>query len=126
MNTEALSQVLTWMRTTDLQELSWRRGGDAVELRLEGAAASHAAAFPATSLVPVAAPGVGIFRWSAPGKPRTATEGKLVSAGEPLGLLETGGAPVEVAAPAAGRLAKILIDEGKPVEWGQPLFLIAP
>ena len=127
METKRLQEVLSWMRGTDLVELAWRSGEDGVELRLEGANhAPPAAAFPATALVPVPSTGVGIFRWSLPGKPRQANEGGPVAIGDVLGVLETGDAPVTITAPAAGRLVKILIDDGKPVEYVQPLFLIAP
>lgn len=126
METQRLQEVLSWMRGTDLVEVSWRHGGDGVEVRLEGRVEVPAAAFPASALLPVASAGVGIFRWNAPGKPRRAHEGASVAEGELLGLLETGADPVEIKAPAAGRLVKALIDDGKPVEYGQPLFLIAP
>jgi biotin carboxyl carrier protein len=114
------------MRGTDLVELAWRSGKDGVELRLEGSNTVPSAAFPATSIVPVPSTGVGLFRWNVPGKPRQANEGAAVSAGDLLGLLEAGGEPLSIQAPAAGRLVKILIDDGKPVEYGQLLFLIAP
>ncbi|MBI4346560.1 MAG: biotin/lipoyl-binding protein [Elusimicrobia bacterium] len=114
------------MRATDLQEVGWREGDDALELKLEGRSAAPAAAFPASALLPVASTGVGLFRFNAPGKPRAAHEGAAVAEGTLLGLLETGGEPVEIKAPAAGRLVKVLVDDGKAVEYGQPLFLIAP
>lgn len=126
METQRLQEVLSWMRGTDLHELSWRKGDDALELKLEGRGAYSTAAFPATALLPVASTGVGLFRFNAPGKPRAANEGASVAEGAVLGLLETGGEPVEIKAPAAGRLVKVLIDDGKAVEYGQPLFLIAP
>ena len=124
MKNPQLQAVLSWMRGTDLVEVSWRRGEEAVELRLDGAPA--AAPFPATTLVPVPSPGVGIFRFSERGKPRLAEEGRVVAKGDALGVLDTGAAPVHVRAPAAGRIVKALIDDGKPAEYGQLLFLIAP
>ncbi|MBI5202274.1 MAG: biotin/lipoyl-binding protein [Elusimicrobia bacterium] len=126
METRRLQEVLTWMRGTDLTEVSYRKGDDGVEVKLEGRNSVPSAAFPATTLLPVSSTGVGLFRWSAPGKARKANEGASVAEGDLLGLLETGAEPVEIKAPAAGRLVKVLVDDGKPVEYGQPLFLIAP
>lgn len=126
METQSLQEILSWMKRTDLVELAWRAGSDGLELRLEGAGAAPAAAFPANTLAPVSSTGVGLFRWNAPGKPRRAEEGAAVAAGELLGILETGDKPVEIKATAGGRLAKVLIDDGKPVQYGQLLFLIAP
>ncbi len=126
METQRLQEVLTWMRGTDLVEVSWRHGEDGVEVRLEGRNAASSAAFPASALLPVASTGVGLWRFHEPGKPRRANEGASVAEGDVLGLLETGAASIEIKAPAAGRLVKVLIEDGKPVEYGQPLFLIAP
>ena len=126
METQRLQEVLSWMRGTDLVEVAWRHGGDGVEVRLEGTSAVGAPAFPASTLLPVASTGVGLWRWNEPGKPRAAIEGASVAEGDLLGLLETGAAPIEIKAPASGRLVKVLVDDGKPVEYGQPLFLIAP
>ena len=125
MKASGLQEMLAWMRKTDLVEIAWRRGEEAVELRLENAPPASAP-FPSTTLVPVPSPGVGLFRFSEPGKPRTAVEGRAVAPGDTLGMLETGAAPVKVSAPSGGKLAKVLIDEGKAVEYGQLLFLIAP
>ena len=124
MKTAWLQEILAWMRQTDLVEVAWSRGDESVELRLDSA--PPAAAFKATTLVPVPSPGVGLFRFNEPGKPRGAVEGRTVALGDLLGLLETGAAPVKVSAPSGGKLTKVLIDEGKPVEYGQLLFLITP
>lgn len=126
METQKIQDILSWMRGTDLLEVSWRRGDDGLELRLEGAPPAEPPPFPASSLLPVTSPGVGLFRFNEPGKPRVAVEGASVAEGQALGSLDTGAAPIPVPAPAAGRLVKVLIDEGKAVEYGQPLFLIAP
>lgn len=126
METQKIQEILSWMRGTDLLEVAWKAGEEGVELRLEGAQPAQGAPFPVTALLPVASPGVGLFHFSEPGKPRVAVEGAPVTEGQVLGQLDTGAAPIPVFAPAAGRLVKILIDEGRAAEYGQPLFLIAP
>lgn len=125
MDTRALNDAIAWMRTTDLVELAFKRGSEGFEFRA-GSAPPAEAAFPASSLVPIVSPAVGIFRSSRPGSAPRAQEGGSVAAGELLGLVETGVNTVEIAAGSAGRLVKVLAQDGGAVEYGQPLFLIAP
>lgn len=127
MNTKDLERVLAWMKTTDLVELGYRGGKESFELRLEGGAARPPEAAPSfCALVAAPSPGVGVFRWGPPGARRRAEEGTVVAAGELLGLVETGDKPIEVRAPSAGRIVQAPSEEGRPVQYGQPLFLIAP
>ncbi|MBI2361852.1 MAG: hypothetical protein HYV15_00495 [Elusimicrobia bacterium] len=55
-----------------------------------------------------------------------AQAGDEVSAGTLLGLIDTGLAKVEVKSPSAGKLLAGAAEDGKPVEFGQPLFFIQP
>lgn len=126
METSEVEKIINWMKSTDLVELSYKRGGKGFEFRLDSAAAFGAAAFGASSLVSIASPAVGFFRFGPAGTPRKAVEGRAVEAGQKLGLVETEGGPEEVTAPRAGRLAKVLIQEEGAVEYGQPLFLLSP
>ena len=124
MDTRILNEILTWMKTTDLVELAFKRGSEGFEFRT--AAAQSQAAFPASRMVPVASPTVGIFRASRPGSAPQTKEGGSVATGEFLGLVETGGDTMEIKAGCAGRVVKVLAQDGDPVEYGQPLFLVAP
>jgi acetyl-CoA carboxylase biotin carboxyl carrier protein len=56
--------------------------------------------------------------------PVLVNEGDLVETGRALGVIETLGMATEVEAPAAGRLERFLVEDGQPVEFGQPLALI--
>lgn len=124
MNTRSIDEVLKWLRTTDLAEVSYRRGEEALSLTLDDAPAP-APALASCSLTAVVSPEVGIFRFSRPGQPRRAEKGADVSEGQVLGVVDTGlGSSCEVKAPAAGRLLSVQIEEGAPVEYGQPLFFI--
>ena len=125
METRVLDEILGWMRTTDLVELSYRRGTEGFEFRTESAPPAPAA-FPSSSLVPVCSTAIGVFRFSKPGSAPRAQEGGSVGAGDSLGLVETGFKNVEISAPSGGRVVKVLAQDGAPVEFGQPLFLIAP
>ncbi len=73
----------------------------------------------------VVAPLVGVFHAAAKpkGKPLVAV-GDRVKAGQHVAAIESLNVINEVEAPAAGRITEILIQEGQPVEYGQPLMTI--
>lgn len=125
METRMLNEILTWMKTTDLVELAFKRGSQGFEFRTESAPPVQAA-FPASTLVPVASPTVGIFRAGKLGSAPHVQEGGSVTSGQSLGIVEMGSQTVEIKAGCAGRIVKALTQDGDPVEYGQPLFLIAP
>lgn len=52
--------------------------------------------------------------------------GTIVKAGQPLGQIDTMRLLSDCKAPRAGKLAQILVEDGQPVEYGQPLFELAP
>lgn len=119
--------VLDWMRTTDLAEVVYRKGGDGFALAAAGAAAPVASPALPSRFVPVASPAVGFFQWSEPGKARTIEEGSTVASGEVLAVVVgASGKPAPVTAPCAGRVAKCFADAGEAAEYGRPLFLIEP
>ena len=126
MENKALQQVMDWMRTTDLAEVSYRRGEEGVGFRLDTAPPAAPASFPACSLVPVVSPEVGIYRAGPAGSAGRVEKGAVVAEGAALGLIEVGTRKAALKAPAAGRVVSALIEDGKPVEYGQPLFFIKP
>jgi acetyl-CoA carboxylase biotin carboxyl carrier protein len=94
------------------------------------AAAPVAAAAPATPAVPeghvVKAPMVGTYYASAsPGAPAFVKVGQQVKAGETLGIIEAMKMFNQIEADVAGTVQAILIDNGQPVEFDQPMFVIA-
>ncbi len=84
----------------------------------------NAAPDPETKLA-VVAPLVGVFHAAAKpkGKPLVAV-GDRVKAGQHVAAIESLNVINEVEAPAPGRISEILIQEGQPVEYGQPLMTI--
>ncbi|MFA6092297.1 MAG: biotin/lipoyl-containing protein [Elusimicrobiota bacterium] len=126
MSADALfEKVLRWARGTDLLDVSYRRGGQGVGFRLEGAALSPAP-MPSCSLVPVRSPGVGLYRPSAKGFAGKACEGRSVKEGDPLGFIETGASQEPIAAPCSGSIVSCSIEDGAAAEYGQALFFIRP
>lgn len=102
--------------------------------RLEAAAAAPlaqpaavGAAESTAHLVPVEAPMVGTFyRAPKPDAPPFVSEGDVVKEGQVLCIVEAMKLMNEIEAKAAGRIVKILVDNGQPVEFGQSLFLMEP
>ncbi len=96
------------------------------ELPPPAAAPSDDAPPPAESWTMIA-PCVGIFRASgrADTAPRTEV-GATVEAMQVLGYVEAMGVLNDVEASCAGRVSEIAVEDGQPVEYGQPLFVLGP
>lgn len=89
--------------------------------------AEEPASEPPLSPVAVTAGAVGVFRpTKGPGAPAPAQAGDCVERGQVIAYVESMGILSEVEAPLAGRLAALLVADGQPVEYGQPLATIAP
>jgi acetyl-CoA carboxylase biotin carboxyl carrier protein len=93
------------------------------------APAATPAAEPASNLPAghvVKAPMVGTFYASAsPGAPAFVKVGQQVKAGETLGIIEAMKMFNQIEADVSGTVQAILIDNGQPVEFDQPMFVIA-
>ncbi len=119
---DTMNRLLAWMKTTDLVELAYRKGSAGVEFRLSGA---EPVVVPESPLVPAGSPSVGIFHFAEPGK-NGVREGSRVTPGQTIGFVEAGGKRTPVESPAGGLISKILAEDGRPVQYGQPLFLVEP
>jgi acetyl-CoA carboxylase biotin carboxyl carrier protein len=79
------------------------------------------------SLITVEAPMVGTFyRASSPTADPYVQEGDVVKEGQVLCIIEAMKLMNEIESKTAGRVARILVENSQPVEYGQPLFLIDP
>lgn len=95
-----------------------------------GGAVSPAAEAPVVAEVPaghiVKSPMVGTFyRSSAPGNPPFVEVGSAVKEGETLCIIEAMKLLNEIESDFSGVVQQILVENGQPVEFGQPLFVIA-
>lgn len=128
MDASAIKAVADWMKTAELAEVVYRKNGAGFSLTALGAGdlpALSAPAMPSGRFTPVASDGVGVFQWNEPGKARKTEEGADIAAGDVIGVIVTGsGAAKPVVAASAGRVAKLFIDAGQAVEYGQPLLLL--
>jgi acetyl-CoA carboxylase biotin carboxyl carrier protein len=96
-----------------------------------GAAAAPAASAPAPEAPPAAtghtlkSPMVGTFyRSPSPGAPSFVEIGQSVAKGQTLCIIEAMKLLNEIESDAAGTIKAILVENGQPVEYGQPLFVI--
>jgi acetyl-CoA carboxylase biotin carboxyl carrier protein len=94
------------------------------------AATPAAAPAPAEDAVPeghvVRSPMVGTFyRAPAPGSKNFAEVGQSVNAGDTLCIIEAMKLLNEIEADQGGTIKAILVENGQPVEYGEPLFVIA-
>ena len=94
-------------------------------------AAPAAAAAPAVEIPAeptghvVKSPMVGTFyRSSSPGSPAFVDVGSNVKEGDTLCIIEAMKLLNEIDSDVAGVVTKILVENGQPVEFGQPLFII--
>lgn len=73
----------------------------------------------------VKSPMVGTFyAASAPGNPSYVQVGSTVKAGDTLCIIEAMKLLNEIDADVAGVIKQVLVENGQPVEYGQPLFII--
>ncbi len=78
-------------------------------------------------LVPVKSPMVGTFyRAPAPDAKPYVELNQQITVGQVVCIIEAMKLMNEIESEMAGRVAKILVENGKPVEFGQTLFLIEP
>ena len=75
----------------------------------------------------VRSPIVGTFyRSPSPEAPAFIEVGQTVSKGQTLCIIEAMKIMNEIEADASGKVVKVLVENGQPVEYDQPLFLIDP
>ncbi len=81
---------------------------------------------PAIEVNAFKAPMVGTFyAAAAPGSPPFVTIGQTVNVGDTLCIIEAMKLMNEIESDAAGTIKAVLVESGQPVEYGQPLFVIA-
>ena len=89
------------------------------------AAAAVVVAAPASRGETVKSPMVGTFyRSNSPGGKAFIDVGQSVAAGETLCIIEAMKLMNEIESDAAGTIKAILVENGQPVEYGEPLFVI--
>ena len=111
------------------QRLRVARGGTVIAAPVAAAPAAVAAAVAPAELKrhpgAVSSPMVGTaYRSPEPGAKPFVEEGSEVIAGQTLLIIEAMKTMNAIPAPRAGKVSKILIDDGQPVEFGEPLMIL--
>lgn len=79
------------------------------------------------NVIEITAPMVGTFyRAPSPDSAPFVKEGDLIEPGRSLCIIEAMKLMNEIESEQKGRLVKVLVENGQPVEYGQPLFLLEP
>jgi len=142
VNLKDIRKLLDLLREYDLSELEIEREGERLKLRREPATArppsaeapvsapgalAPPAAEPRVDLLAVEAPMVGTFyRAASPEAQPYVREGDLVKKGQVVCIIEAMKLMNEIESKVTGRVAKVLVENAQPVEYGQPLFFLEP
>jgi len=153
MDLRKIKKLIDLLEESNLAELEIKEGEEIVRLSrfpkgiqtvsaplqavaVEQPAAAPAAPAAAASAAPAVKPGlpeghvvhspmVGTYYASAsPGAPAFVTVGQKVKAGDTLGIIEAMKMFNQIEADVAGTVTAILVENGKPVEFDEPLFVI--
>lgn len=132
-----LRELLGFAEKHGLREVAWqdnglkiafRRGyknGNSQVLEVEPLGDAPKEVPPVEDFI-VKAPMVGMFRRSlAKGRPPLVMEGNHIKPGDRVGIVECMKIPTDVISYTGGEIKKILVEDGQPVEYGQPLFAVA-
>ena len=156
MNQKEIKELIEFLVEKDIAEFELERGDVKIRIKRAQAAmaANGAASYLASAAAPAASPSaplatapvataaahesedafdvikspiVGTFYEAAsPGAPAFVKEGDTVAVGQVLCIVEAMKLMNEIESEAAGQIEKILVANGQPVEYGQPLFKIRP
>jgi acetyl-CoA carboxylase biotin carboxyl carrier protein len=140
---DVIRELAKLLDETGLTEIAIEQGGVSVRVARHASAAvsrgwTAEPSVPTPSVAPGAAPidpavhpGLIVspmvgsaYRGPAPGARPFVEVGTAVKAGDTLLIIEAMKTMNQIPAPRAGTVIQILIEEGQPVEYGQPLMII--
>jgi len=138
-----IREMVAIMRDEDLAEIEVRRWFTTVRVRRPGADSAAVAApaprpaeappverveaelKPPANLIPIKSPMVGTFyRAPAPDADNYVEENSSVTVGQTVCIVEAMKLMNEIESEVQGRIARILVENAQPVEYGQTLFLV--
>ncbi len=145
MDLNELKEIIAIFEQAEITELDLEREGVRVRLKKAGpaepvqiavngdgqpqpgatAVAAGQEPQPEEGMLQVEAPMVGTFyRAAAPDAEPYVEEGDEVSEGQVICIIEAMKLMNEIKAEVSGRIVRILVETGQPVEFGQPMFLV--
>jgi acetyl-CoA carboxylase biotin carboxyl carrier protein len=147
MTLEEIKQLIDLANETGIAELEVERGGNRVRIRRAAASTHHEVILPGApahtnlpaghvtpsaapadaSVVLVKAPIVGTFyEAGSPGAAPFVKPGDTVQPGQVLCIIESMKLMNEIEAETAGVVVARLVENGRPVEYGEALFSLRP
>ncbi|MCB0221072.1 MAG: acetyl-CoA carboxylase biotin carboxyl carrier protein, partial [Chrysiogenetes bacterium] len=144
MDIRKVKKLIELMEESDIAEIEIKEGEDAVRISRRSAGPSATSAPVAQVATPAAPPQAGtpaaspaarpgghivhapmvgtFYRAPSPGSPPFAEVGSRVKTGDVLCIIESMKMMNQVKADRAGKVEAILVENGTPVEFDQPLF----
>src|SRR5579862_6385749 len=97
----------------------------AADVTIAAVPVAVAAADPAQHPGAIISPMVGTaYRGPAPGARPFVDVGSQVKAGDPLLIIEAMKTMNQIPSPRSGTVVQVLVEDGQPVEYGQPLMIV--
>jgi len=152
MDIRKIKKLIELLEESDIAEIEIQEGEESVRISRHGSqpvampyyaspppmaappAAAPTPAAPAVSATPeseepsghiIRSPMVGtFFRSPSPGAKAFVEEGQAVTSGQTLCIIEAMKILNQIESDKAGTVKKILVENGQPVEYNQPLFVI--
>ena len=150
MDIRKIKKLIELIEDSDIAEIEIHEGEESVRLSRASSVAPMVAAAPAPQMMAAPAPApaaasdtasveqaeeisghvvnspmVGTFyRASSPGAKAFVEVGQKVSSGDTLCIIEAMKILNQIESDASGTITKILVENGQPVEYNQPLFVI--
>ena len=136
-----LKEAVAFMTENGLVELTWEREGEKLSLKSGGAYGGSAPVITfnppgqiesksgeeekvSRNQLQIVSPFVGTYyRAPAPGAEPYVAEGAAIKPGSVLCIVEAMKLMNEIESEVSGRITKVLVEDGQPVEFGEPLFL---
>ena len=138
---DLIRRLAALLEETGLSEIEYEANGQRIRVGRQDAPAvawapapPPAAAAPAPGSAPIAeavptgavtSPMVGtVYTSPEPGSPAFVKVGDAVSEGQTLLIIEAMKVMNPLASPHAGKVTRILVTDGQPVEFGEPLLIV--
>lgn len=134
-NEKRILALAKFAREKNLEELVWEHEGTAISLKRQSVTGKIQMGPPSTAEMPtetpeqapkktaVPSPMVGRFRRSLEEKrPPVVVEGDTIEPGQKLGIVEAMNIPKDIISQVHGIIVKVIVEDGSPVEYGQPIF----
>jgi acetyl-CoA carboxylase biotin carboxyl carrier protein len=135
MNLKELKKIIEVMKNEDLSELEIEEEGLKIRIKRRGteiipqvaAVTAPGEGGKAKELLTITAPMVGTFYRAPSSEANPYVEtGDAVKKGQAVCIIEAMKLMNEIESEVEGKIVKVMVENGHPVEYGQPLFLLEP